>query len=115
MTVQTQTRQQVEARLIEKASSDPAFRQALLDDPKGTLAKFLGMVLPEGMRVTVLEEQRGHHYLVLPPALPSLDALPLDDLDLALVGGGRTLRPGECFGETNPLDSKGQVVNRTAC
>jgi hypothetical protein len=42
----------------------------------------------------VLEETPGHHYLVLPPTPPDLDALPLDDLELALVGGGRTLRPG---------------------
>jgi hypothetical protein len=51
------------------------------------------MALPPGMTITVLEEEPGHHILVLPPALPDPNALPLDDLELSLVGGGRTLRP----------------------
>lgn len=86
-------RHEIERQLIEKASADPAFRQRLLDNPKGAVADLLGVPLPPGMRLTVLEETPGQHYLVLPPALPSLDALPLDDLELSLVGGGRTLRP----------------------
>jgi hypothetical protein len=86
-------RHEIESQLIEKASVDPAFRQRLLDDPKAAVADLLGVELPPGMSITVLEEQPGHHYLVLPPASLDLDALPLDDLELALVGGGRTLRP----------------------
>jgi hypothetical protein len=86
-------RHEIERQLIEKASVDPAFRQRLLDDPKAAIADVLGMALPPGMSITVLEEEPGHHYLVLPPAQPAPDALPLDDLELALVGGGRTLRP----------------------
>ena len=87
-------RQEIETQLIEKANTDPTFRRRLLDDPKAALSDFLGVALPPGMTITVLEEQPGQHVLVLPPAPPELDALPLDDLDLALVGGGRTLRPG---------------------
>jgi hypothetical protein len=86
-------RHEIETQLIEKAGADPAFRQRLLDDPKAAITDLLGVALPPGMTITVLEEQSGHHYLVLPPAPPSVDALPLDELDLALVGGGRTLRP----------------------
>jgi hypothetical protein len=84
---------EIETQLIEKANTDPAFRQHLLDDPKAAIADLLGVALPPGMTITVLEEQPGHHVLVLPPAPPAVDALPLDELDLALVGGGRTLRP----------------------
>jgi hypothetical protein len=86
-------RQTIETQLIEKASADPDFRRRLLADPKGAVADLLGVALPPAMTLTVLEEQPGQHYLVLPPAPPDLDALPLDDLELALVGGGRTLRP----------------------
>jgi len=86
-------RHEIESQLIEKASADPAFRHRLLDDPKAAIADLLGVALPPGMSITVLEEQPGHHYLVLPPATPAPDALPLDDLELALVGGGRTMRP----------------------
>ncbi len=93
MTIITPSRQEIDARIVDWANTDPAFRQRLLDDPKAALAEMLGMALPLGMAITVLEEQPGQHYLVLPPAPPSLNALPLDELDLALVGGGRTLRP----------------------
>ncbi len=81
-------RQAIETRVMEKASADPTFRRRLLDDPKAALADFLGVSLPEAVTIAVLEEQPGEHYLVLPPAPPDLD-----DLELALVGGGRTLRP----------------------
>lgn len=86
-------RHEIESHLIAKASADPAFRRRLLDDPKAAVADLLGVALPPGMTITVLEEQPGQHYLILPPAPPDLDALPLDDLELALVGRGRTLRP----------------------
>lgn len=91
MTVTTQSRAEIEARILAQAERDPAFRQWLLQEPKAAVADLLGVTLPAGMSITVLEEQPGQHYLVLPP--PSLDAMPLDDLELALVGGGRTLRP----------------------
>lgn len=83
----------IKTQLIQKASTDPAFRQRLVDDPKETLSDLLGVTLPPGMTITVLEEHPGQHYLVLPPAPPAIDTLPLNELDLALVGGGRTLRP----------------------
>jgi hypothetical protein len=86
-------RNEIETQLIEKAGADPVFRQRLLDDPKAAVADLLGVALPPGVTITVLEEAPGHHYLVLPPAAPAPDALPLDDLELSLVGGGRTLRP----------------------
>ncbi len=91
MTMTIQSRAEIEARIIDQAERDPAFRQRLLQEPKAAVADLLGVTLPAGMSITVLEEQPGQHYLVLPP--PPLDALPLDDLELALVGGGRTLRP----------------------
>jgi hypothetical protein len=116
MTTINQSRQEVEARLLTQAQQDPAFRQALINDPKGTLARFLGLTLPEGMKITVLEEEPGHHYLVLPPAPPSLDAIPLDDLELALVGGGRTLRPtpSSCTNTRKRLDNT-QTTPSSAC
>ncbi len=86
-------RNATETQLIDKAGTDSAFRRRLLADPRAAIAEMLGMPLPPGMEITVLEEQPGQHYLVLPPAPPNLDALPLDELDMALVGGGRTLRP----------------------
>jgi len=107
-------RHEIETQLIEKANSDPAFRRRLLDDSKAALADFLGTSLPPGITITVLEEQPGQHYLVLPPAPPDLDALLLDDLELALVGGGRTLIPGIVQCDLND-DNPRRNVNRNAC
>ena len=119
MTTFTQSRQEVETRLIAETSRNPAFRQRLLDDPKTAIGDLLGVALPPGMRVTVLEEQPGQHYLVLPPALPSVDTLPLDDLELALVGGGRTLRPSpvSCGSNvrSNTSTFNAKTDNRSSC
>ncbi|MBI1297263.1 NHLP leader peptide family natural product precursor [bacterium] len=124
MTNTTTSRQELESRLVEQAQRDPAFRRRLLDDPKAAVAEFLGMDLPQGMTITVLEEQPGHHILVLPPTLPNLDALldldalPLDDLELSLVGGGRTLRPfaTQCGVEnTRASASNARSNQRSSC
>lgn len=114
MTTMNQSQRDLQATIIERASQDPAFRQALLNHPKAALSDFLGINLPQEVNINVLEEKHGQHYLVLPPAPQSLDALPLDDLELALVGGGRTLRPipVQCF-DTRRRSTSGN--RRTAC
>ena len=61
------SRQEFEADLVERAAKDDAFRQALIDDPKGTLQRELGTPLPDAASVTVLEETPTGVYLVLPP------------------------------------------------
>jgi hypothetical protein len=73
------------------------------------------VALPPAMTLTVLEEQPGQHYLVLPPAPPSLDALPLDDLELALVGGGRTLRPLNSFCRTDTRLRANDTASHASC
>ena len=118
MTTESTHRDELESRIIEQAQCDPAFRRRLLDNPKATLADFLGMDLPQGMTITVLEEQPGHHILVLPPALPDLDAMPLDELELSLAGGGRTFRPsgaGSFVGPTAPGGITRRHAARFAC
>ena len=90
----TNTQDAMEQEIINRASTDPTFRQRLLDNPKTAIADLLNVALPPGMQITVLEQQPGQHILVLPPLVPTPEAIPLEDLELALVGGGRTLRPG---------------------
>ena len=114
MTMTIQSRTEIEARIIDQAERDPAFRQWLLQEPKAAVADLLGVTLPVGMSITVLEEQPGQHYLVLPAALPAVDALPLDDLELALVGGGRTLRPGPIHCDDTLIASSAERP-RTSC
>ena len=116
MTILSQSRQELEGSIIEAATQDPVFRRRLLDDPKAALADFLGTPLPEAITISVLEEQPGQHYLVLPPAPPDVDALPLDDLELALVGGGRTLRPHSIScDDTRRTQRTPFVSGRAAC
>ena len=110
-------RDEIERQIIAQASADPAFRQRLLADPKAALAELLGVALPPGMTITVMEEQPGQHILVLPPAAPAPEALPLDDLELALVGGGRTLRPIQVFCNSGASLSTANAKNsqRSSC
>ena len=117
MTTFTQSRQELETRLIAEASQNSTFRQRLLTDPKSAIGDLLGVALPPGMSVTVLEEAPGHHYLVLPPTAPAPDALPLDDLELALVGGGRTLRPSavHCRDNVRASTFNAKTANRSSC
>jgi hypothetical protein len=56
----------MERRLIEKSLEDDAFRQRLIEDPKGILEEELGTRLPEEVRVVTVEETQDTIYLVLP-------------------------------------------------
>jgi hypothetical protein len=80
-------RQTLEAGLVDKAVKDAAFRRALTADPTGTLERELGVPLPAGFRLTVLEETPTHRYLVL-PAAPTGQPGELSDQDLEAVAGG---------------------------
>ena len=82
-----QGRDEVERSIVEKATSDSAFRQQLVSDPRGTLESELGVSLPAGVDVTVVEETPSSYYLVLPPAgvTPGSE---LSDQDLGAVAGG---------------------------
>jgi hypothetical protein len=81
------SRRDVEDRLIEKARRDEEFHRALRADPKGTLGRELGVTIPEGITVTVVEETPTSYYLVL-PAAPARRPQELSDAELEAVGGG---------------------------
>lgn len=69
-------------RLIEKASTDDAFRARLVGDPRKTVEEEFGVTLPEGFSIDVHEQSSTKAHLVLPPT-PKLD-----EKDLSLVAGG---------------------------
>jgi hypothetical protein len=81
------TRREIEAGLIERAAKDEAFRRALVADPKGTLERELGVRMPDGVSLAIIEETPTRRYLVLPPA-PRRDGGELSDTDLESVAGG---------------------------
>jgi len=71
--------------LMLKAAQDEAFREALLSNPKETLAQFLGTELPAELKVTVVQNTPTELTLVIPPKMSD----ELDDADLEAVAGGR--------------------------
>ena len=88
------------ADIVRRAVQDPAFRAALLTDPKGTIERALGQPLPDSLAIEVIQESTNRMYLVLPLAVaeaeetpPMYHALEGDALDssvLDTVAGGVT-------------------------
>lgn len=72
------------AKVVKRAWSDPAFKALLLSDPAAGLAS-MGLPLPAGMRVKVLEDTDELIHLVLPPP-PDGDELADESLDLVAAG-----------------------------
>jgi hypothetical protein len=79
----------MERRLIEKSLQDEAFRQRLIDDPKGAVEEELGTRLPEDVRVVTVEETQDTIYLVLPSTpMAGAEGEALSDQELQSVAGG---------------------------
>ena len=81
-------RSEVERRLVQRSMEDEDFRQKLLDDPKGALEQELGIGLPEGVEVRVVQESADTIYLVLPSASAVGEGGDLSDEALEEVAGG---------------------------
>jgi hypothetical protein len=81
------TLREVEAELVERTWKDQAFRQALLEDPKGTLQRELGVSLPDEVSITVLEESPTNRYVIVPPR-PASGEYELEDAELEAAAGG---------------------------
>ena len=52
--------------VLQRATTDPAYREALKADPAGVLAA-AGVDVPEGVRYTVVENTPDTVHIVLPP------------------------------------------------
>jgi hypothetical protein len=82
-------RARMNSALVRKAWDDDEFRRRLVADPKDVLAELLGRPLPEGLAVSVHEEDAGSLHFVI-PAKPHAEALEqLSDADLERVVGGK--------------------------
>ena len=98
------TRSELERTIVQKSIEDEDFRQRLLDDPKGTGEREMGIRLPEGVEVRVVEESAQSIYLVLPSASPLVgEDGELSDQDLEEVAGGGSWMTG-CPGQGRPGD-----------
>jgi len=81
------SREEAVQSIVEKASSDPTFRKELVSDPGPALESAFGATLPQGVKVSVLEETAQQYYLVL-PAADAAAGTQLSDEALASVSGG---------------------------
>lgn len=86
-------RKESEAKLLEKASQDPAFKAALVADPKNTIERELGVKLPGSAKVHVLQEEANDYYLVLPLNPEGSAEGVIGDSQLEAVAGGG------CYGD----------------
>jgi hypothetical protein len=77
-------------QIIDRATSDPDFRNRLVSNPNETISQALGVPLPRNVAVRVIEEQPGEVVLVL-PAQPAPTGSQLSDADLEAVAGGGTV------------------------
>ena len=58
---------QMRIHLLEKAAEDEEFRARLLADPHGAIKEELGVGIPEGLKIKVLEDSAHTTNIVLPP------------------------------------------------
>ena len=69
-------------RLIEKATTDEAFRARLLADPRAAIKGGMGLEIPAGFNIVVHEDVEDTSHVVLPPLAR------LGDAELAQVAAG---------------------------
>jgi len=72
----------VKARLIARAWKDQAFKKLLLENPNSALSQ-MGVQVPAGVKLHVVQETSDNIYLVLPSD-------EISDQDLDNVAGGFT-------------------------
>jgi hypothetical protein len=65
-------RAELEARIVRRARDDAAFADWLVRDPRAAVSDELGVELPEGLTVTVVQERPDAMCIVLPVDLSGL-------------------------------------------
>jgi hypothetical protein len=84
--MQTADWQVLNQQIAARAQQDPAYRQALLADPRAALEQAFGHELPANLRVQVIEQAPDTIYLMLPPERQASGELSEAELD-AVAGG----------------------------
>ena len=74
----TSSRRELEAQLIARAWQDDGFKQRLLTDPKAAVAEAVGIDVPSGIEIRVVEETPNTLYLVIPQNQTELSDEQLD-------------------------------------
>ncbi|MEM7554361.1 MAG: NHLP leader peptide family RiPP precursor [Cyanobacteria bacterium P01_A01_bin.84] len=84
-----QNREEFAASLITKAWQDENFKKELMSNPKAVIQRETGQEVPDGIKVTILEETPNQVYFVIPnkPNVDSSEELSDEALE-AVAGGG---------------------------
>lgn len=85
-------RDEFEAKIVQRAWEDPAYRRRLIANPRQVVSEELakikeGVSIPANIKVTVLEEKPDQIYLVI-PVNPREVTGEMSDKDLQKVAGG---------------------------
>jgi hypothetical protein len=86
----------LEFKLIQKALKNEKFRESLINHPKDTIERELGITIPASLSIKVVEEIENEVILVIPSIPKTEDQLSLESLES--VSGGWT---GDCPGTSN--------------
>ncbi len=73
------------SKAISRAWTDMDYKNKLLSDPRGALAE-VGVALPAGVDVKVVENSPHTLHLVLPASPSGQDGMSLDDLEKIAAG-----------------------------
>jgi hypothetical protein len=85
----TLTRDEISARIAEKAWHDPAFHQRVLADANAAYEEATGLKVPPGVTLKVIEDDAHTINFVIPPRPAATSEL--SDADLESVAGGSFL------------------------
>jgi hypothetical protein len=85
---QNQRWKQLEQQLIEKAMKDEQFRRQLVNHPRETIEKEMGIRIPENLSIKILEEDINTLYLILPSVPDQESGSDLTEADLQSIAGG---------------------------
>jgi hypothetical protein len=86
--------------VIVRAIEDDTFKQELVSQPNAVIERELGITLPEGSEIRVLEQEDNIRYLVLPMQPDSLEGDELSEAELEAVAGGIKWLPDLKCGKT---------------
>lgn len=95
------TREQLQAKIVEKAWQDENFKKEVLANPGKVIANEFGVQLPPDLELKVVAETAKVKYLVLP-----VNPDELTDEQLDSVAGGDFMLFGLCIGKCSPKIEK---------
>ena len=104
------TKEEMIGLMYEFAANNADYRKAMLQDPKGLLAKQMQQDLPDNLTVKVVEETPDTFYLVAPYVAEAGDELSDDDLEKVAGGKGKG---GTSSGKTSTENRNTYICNDT--